>query len=235
MPQNDYEPFRELLRAPYNGTQAVLYADYWAYRRNPNFYSFDQIGGDCTNFVSQAIFYAAGVMNYTPTYGWYYISLNDRSPSWSGVEYFWNFLTSNRGPGPFGHEVPLSQVQPGDIIQMAIKEPETFGHTVLVTGLLSESGTPASPDEILIAAHDKDCACRPVSTYDYRMIRALHIDGVRYLSAATDQPSAESRPNTPFPSNRTDPSGNEGNTENPTVSESDYLDTDIYQEPETVG
>jgi hypothetical protein len=191
MPNPLPEYGRELLRAPYYREQAVEYAHYWAYRRNPNYYGFDQIGGDCTNFVSQALFYANGVMNFTPTYGWYYISLDDRTPSWSGVEYLYNFLTTNMGPGPFGHEVPLSELEPGDIIQMAIKQPDTFGHTVLVTRLLSDY---PEPDSILVAAHDQDSACRPVSTYAYHMIRAIRIDGVRYLSAGTDLPSPAPQP-----------------------------------------
>ena len=198
MPNNTPEYNRELLTVPYYRDQAVQYANYWAYRRNPNYYSFDQIGGDCTNFVSQALFYANGVMNFTPTYGWYYISLDDRSPSWTGVTYLYNFLTTNKGPGPFGHEVPLSQVEPGDIIQMAIKDPDEFGHTVIVTRLLTDY---PDPDTIWVAAHDKDANCRPVSTYDYHMIRAIHIDGVRYLSAGTDipqqQPVPQPRPQRP--------------------------------------
>ena len=188
MPIQNSSP-RELLTTSYNREQAVRYANYWAYRRNPNYSSFDSLGGDCTNFVSQALFYAAGVMNFTPDYGWYYISLGNRAPAWSGVEYFWNFMTTNMGPGPFGHEISLSEVLPGDIIQMAIKEPERFGHTVIVTDLLSQS---PGPDSILVAAHDRDSACRPISTYDYSMIRALRIDGVRYLSAATDFPTFRS-------------------------------------------
>ena len=191
MPNHTPEYNRELLTAPYYRDQAVQYANYWAFRRNPNYYSFDQIGGDCTNFVSQALFYANGVMNFTPTYGWYYISLDDRSPSWTGVTYLYNFLTTNKGPGPFGHEIPLSQVEPGDVIQMAIKDPAEFGHTVIVTKLLSDY---PDPDNILVAAHDQNSNCRPVSTYPYHMIRAIHIDGVRYLSAGTDIPQQPSAP-----------------------------------------
>lgn len=191
MPNHTSEYNRELLTAPYYRDQAVQYANYWAFRRNPNYYSFDQIGGDCTNFVSQALFYANGVMNFTPTYGWYYISLDDRSPSWTGVTYLYNFLTTNKGPGPFGHEIPLSQVEPGDVIQMAIKDPAEFGHTVIVTKLLSDY---PDPDNILVAAHDQNSNCRPVSTYPYHMIRAIHIDGVRYLSAGTDIPQQPSAP-----------------------------------------
>ena len=38
-------PTYELIRAPYYREQAVQYANYWAYRRNPNYYSFDQLAG----------------------------------------------------------------------------------------------------------------------------------------------------------------------------------------------
>ena len=71
----------------YNRQAAFNYAKEWAFKRNPKFYNFNNIGGDCTNFASQCIYAGAGIMNYTPTFGWYYISINDRSPSWTGVEY----------------------------------------------------------------------------------------------------------------------------------------------------
>ncbi|MBQ2742544.1 MAG: amidase domain-containing protein, partial [Oscillospiraceae bacterium] len=35
----------------YNRLYAVRYARRWAFRRNPAYYNFDEIGGDCTNFV----------------------------------------------------------------------------------------------------------------------------------------------------------------------------------------
>ena len=174
----------ELLETAYARDLAVQYADYWAYRRNPQYSSFDELGGDCTNFVSQALYYANGVMNFTPTYGWYYLNINDRAPAWTGVQFLWQFLTTNLGPGPVGHEVPLSGVQPGDVIQMAIRSPEEYGHSVIVTSLLSEF---PDPDTILVAAHDNNANCRPISTYDYHKIRAIHIDGVRYINRLTDQ------------------------------------------------
>ena len=84
-----------LAEVPYNRKAAVAYADYWAYRRNPKYYAFDEIGGDCTNFVSQCVFAGCGVMNDTPDYGWYYYNVNDRAPAWTGVGYFYRFLTEN--------------------------------------------------------------------------------------------------------------------------------------------
>ena len=73
----------------YDREAAVAYAKKWAFRRNPAFYDFSKIGGDCTNFASQCIYAGAKVMNYTPTFGWFYKSANDRTPSWTGVEYLY--------------------------------------------------------------------------------------------------------------------------------------------------
>ena len=68
---------------PYRRLNAVLYAHRWAYGRDPQFYNYEAIGGDCTNFASQCIYAGTGVMNETPLYGWYYINANNKSPSWT--------------------------------------------------------------------------------------------------------------------------------------------------------
>ena len=75
-----------LLELPYDRQRAVEYAQKWALDRNPLFLDFTGKGGDCTNFVSQCIFAGCGVMNYTPTFGWYFISSDDRAPAWTGVD-----------------------------------------------------------------------------------------------------------------------------------------------------
>ena len=102
----------------YQRTAAVEYARRWAFGRNPAYYDFSGIGGDCTNFASQCIFAGAGVMNFTPTFGWFYRSVNDRTPSWTGVEYLYNFLIHNEGAGPYAKEVPLSELEVGDVVQL---------------------------------------------------------------------------------------------------------------------
>ncbi|MBQ3571404.1 MAG: amidase domain-containing protein, partial [Clostridia bacterium] len=40
----------------YNRQNAVEYAKKWALKRNPKYYNFDNIGGDCTSFASQCLF-----------------------------------------------------------------------------------------------------------------------------------------------------------------------------------
>ena len=88
--------------ALYDRRAAVLYAHRWAYGRNPAFYDYEHLGGDCTNFASQCIYAGSGVMNFTPTFGWYYIDPDQKAPAWTGVPYLYNFLVAggaNRRPG----------------------------------------------------------------------------------------------------------------------------------------
>lgn len=154
---------------PYDRTAAVAYARKWALGRNPAYYNFEKLGGDCTNFASQSIFAGAKIMNYTPVMGWYYRSSYDRAPSWTGVEYLYNFLINNKSVGPYAHEVSQNEAQPGDIVQLGTGSGD-FYHSPVITAV-----TP----EILLAAHTFDALDRPLSTYDYGTARFLHIDGVR--------------------------------------------------------
>ena len=159
----------------YDRRAAVEYARKWAFKRNPNYYNFDNLGGDCTNFASQCVYAGSGVMNYTPTFGWYYISPDRRTASWTGVEYFYNFLTGNKegigdGAGPFAEEVSADKIEIGDIIQLGRANGD-FYHSPVVVGF--SGGVP------LIAAHTFDAYGRPINTYTFERIRYIHILGVR--------------------------------------------------------
>lgn len=73
----------------YERKLAIEYAKKWSYLRNPKYYNFDLLGGDCTNFVSQCLYAGTNSMNYTKNFGWYYINANNKSPSLTGVEYLY--------------------------------------------------------------------------------------------------------------------------------------------------
>ena len=160
-----------LAEKPYRRENAVNYARRFAFAQNPLFGDFRELGGNCTNFVSQSIYAGSCEMNYTPTFGWYYISLDERSPSWTGVEYFYNFMTENNGTGPFGREVGADNLEIGDVIQLA-KSGEGFYHTLLIVGF--------DGDEPLVAAQTVDTYARPLSTYNYDYLRYIKILGVRF-------------------------------------------------------
>ena len=153
----------------YNRNNAVEYAKRWALSRNPQYFDFHRIGGDCTNFASQCIYAGAGVMNYTRDYGWYYISPDDRSAAWSGVEYLYRFLTSNEGVGPIGKDVDLSGIELGNLIFLS--NGQRLYHTLVVTGLDTD-------DEILICAHTNDSYMRRLDSYNYYSTFPVHIEYV---------------------------------------------------------
>lgn len=164
-----------LLPIPYNRMRAVDYAKKWALSRNPLFFDFSEIGGNCTNFVSQCIFAGAPIMNYTKTFGWYYIDQNNRAPAWSGVDELYSFLTgapdfiaNNGGYGPYATDArSASRIDLGDIIQLA-REDGSFYHSLIISGF--------TDNDILICAHSDDALDRPLSSYNYASVRVIHIE-----------------------------------------------------------
>ena len=167
-----------LIELPYNRDRAVEYAKTWALSRNPLFLDFTGQGGNCTNFVSQCLFAGCGVMNYTPTFGWYYRSPNDRAPAWTGVEALYDFLVgapdfaaANGGIGPYATDARTArQIELGDVVQLA-NEAGDFYHTLIICGF--------TDDDILVCAQSDDALERPLSTYNYTSLRILHILGAR--------------------------------------------------------
>ena len=167
-----------LVTKPYNRENAVAYARKYAFSQNSLFGNFAGIGGNCTNFVSQCIYAGSCEMNYKPTFGWYFISLDERSPSWTGVEYFYNFLINNEkgsvgdGAGPFAVEVPMDGLRIGDFVQFG-RATGDFYHTPIVVGFRGE--TP------LVAAHTNDAFDRPITSYSFERLRCIHILGARKI------------------------------------------------------
>lgn len=153
----------------YDREKAIVYAKMWAFRRNPDFYDFSRIGGDCTNFVSQCLYAGGGVMNFTPVTGWFYQNVNARTASWTGVEFLYNFLIQNQSEGPFAEETAMRNLRLGDVIQLG-RETGDFYHTCLVSGFFF--GTP------LVATHSYDAFDKPLTAYTFERARFLHIIGV---------------------------------------------------------
>ncbi|MBQ3053545.1 MAG: amidase domain-containing protein [Clostridia bacterium] len=160
----------------YNRQRAIIYAFKWAYRRNPDYYDFSDIGGDCTNFVSQCIFAGLPVMNYSPLLGWYYISSDDRAPAWTSVNFLYEFLTENTGYGPYGKLVEIQNAKEGDIVQYKAINSDDYTHTMIITGKLSNNTR-----DVFVTAHTFDTKNRPLYLYSYSDIRFIHIEGGRII------------------------------------------------------
>ena len=124
-------------------------------------------------------------MNYTPTFGWYYRSPEDRAPAWSGVNELFRFLLgvdgfveTNQRVGPYATDARTSRaIELGDVIQLANTE-GIFYHSLIISGF--------TENDILICAQSDDALDRPLSSYNYASLRILHIEGAN-LEFNTDE------------------------------------------------
>ncbi|MCC5580334.1 VOC family protein [Microtetraspora sp. AC03309] len=117
-------------------------------------YDEPEYENDCTNFVSQSIYFGgrarmsvpagplSGLTERKDPYYWYQNWPHNllTSYSWTGVNLFYKHFVQLRGRATF---VPSwSQVQPGDILLFSIKG-TNFGHASVVTRNRPGIGTPA--------------------------------------------------------------------------------------------
>lgn len=158
-----------LYEYPLHVQNMIDYAKKWALSRNPAYYDFEEIGGDCTNFISQCLYAGGAMMNYTRDVGWYYVSQYDRAAAWTSVAYLHQFLLRNQSVGPFGAEIPLDHAAAGDVLQLGTG---AFHHSMLIIGI--RGGTP------YIAAHSNDALDVPLTAYVYDQVRCLRIQGRKY-------------------------------------------------------
>ena len=148
-----------MIRIEYNRQKTFEYAEKWAFSRNPKYYNFDSLGGDCTNFASQCLYAGAPVMNYTKDLGWFYINLNNRSAAWTSAE------LRNTGIGPVAEERNPFELEIGDFISL-ISGGRSY-HTLIVVGF--------DGDMPLIAAHTYNAFMRKLDSYYYEEAKGIHI------------------------------------------------------------
>lgn len=160
---------------PYNRKAAYNYAKRWALDRNPKYYDFENIGGDCTNFASQVLRAGGCSMNYDKWTGWYYVNVQNRAPAWTGVNYLYEFLINNKGKGPVARLCTIDEVQIGDIAQINFGLDDDFDHCPVIIRIEE----PRDPSNIFIAAHTYDRLDYPLSNYYYQEVRYIQILGYR--------------------------------------------------------
>jgi hypothetical protein len=159
---------------PYDRESARNYALHWAIHPNPQYLDYTPFGGDCTNFASQVLHAGGCPMNYDQNNGWFYIDGNNKSPSWTGVNFLYQFLVTNRGRGPVVQEVGMDQLEVGDLLQLSFTGGGVFQHTPVITALKH----PITPDNIYVTTHTPNKRNYSLtSEYTWIQIRFLHILG----------------------------------------------------------
>lgn len=124
-----------------------------------SYVDFVSLGGfDCTNFASHCLLAGGAIPvdtggNGISSTGWYFRNINNRSSSWSGVDYFYNFLVNNSGSGPKGEHRSFAYNCPqnyltcslGDFIQINYENDTTYNHTTIVTSIAQISDYAVCP------------------------------------------------------------------------------------------
>lgn len=143
----------------FNITNACTYAETFALNPNPNYKSFENIGGDCTNFISQILF--AGGLKQNNSWKPY-------TMPWIRVEDLYLYLTRNKLAIHLPKESPLSR---GCIIQFYTPEIGRYFHNGFITYELENN-------DFLYCCHSYNKLNYPLSQiypHRYPVLRALKI------------------------------------------------------------
>ena len=159
--------------------KAIEYAKRWALDRNPDYYNFEELAGDCTNYISQILLAGGCKMDKSsPVNGWYYNNANDKSHSWTGVEQLYDYLVRDKERGIIAAEIDLNEVEAGDIVQLSFNG-KTFQHTPFIIDSKRAPSGEVSYDTIKICAHSFDSENRSLDTYQWKKIRFIRILGYK--------------------------------------------------------
>ncbi|KAA6463479.1 hypothetical protein DX932_16705 [Bacillus cereus] len=129
----------------YNAQDAVNYALKWAWVNNPTYINWDLRGGDCANFVSQAL-YAGGINmrepsplpNRTITDGDYWFGhtwrINRVSSSWINAHKFYQYWSKHVSKSETLSPMQIfHDMRPGDVLQYKSVKGGKVWHTLMVT------------------------------------------------------------------------------------------------------
>lgn len=120
----------------YDRNYAAWYGSYYALTPNTAFRNFSNSGGDCTNFISQAVWYGHWPMagwwpNISSSSVWWYDFgwTKSQSYTWTSANHWYRFISDRRGylTGSFCY------LQKGDIIQADWNKDGSIDHSMIVT------------------------------------------------------------------------------------------------------
>ena len=149
----------------YNREAAVDYAKKWALGRNPAYKDYENLGGDCTNYISQSI-HAGGIPfdhNGEEYKKWYWYSDASRTPSWTSAELLHLYIMSNNNKysqnhGIYARSANYNELELGDLVQLVYNG--NAYHTMIVTDIILEGEYVL---DYLVCQHTYDLLDYPLS------------------------------------------------------------------------
>ncbi|MFF2362550.1 amidase domain-containing protein [Streptomyces sp. NPDC058122] len=147
---------KTLTGGPYDYAAMATYAETYWKNYNPAYRSFNSVGGDCTNYVSQSLKAGgwATVASSGEEYGTWNYTASTQTDTWVGVnELSWFTQTAHRS-------TPLAnvyQMDVGDVMQMDFDKDGSKDHS-MITSYRSGGGVP------YLTYHDTDTYRRSLSS-----------------------------------------------------------------------
>ncbi len=171
----------------YNRDAAVAYSNQWVgeteVTRNDSVWeTYDYAGGNCNNYVSQCV-YAGGIpMDAKGNQIWKWYSdtpdstsaKTGRSPSWTQVDYFYDYCSDNTG---YGIAAEISNnLYSGDIGDVVIMDwGDGWSHVVMITQVVKDAN--GNVTDYLINSNTSDRKNYPLSAYGCVKMSVIRIAG----------------------------------------------------------
>lgn len=154
---------------PYDRTAAVSCLMQWVARRDPDWAAYDDYGGNCINFSSQAL-YAGGI---PMSDHWYWAGEEDYSYAWINVGGFTDWVTGDPSPLVCDPDAAYYTGHPGDLILMGIETARN--HATTISSLVTDAE--GRTVDYLLCSNTDNLLNFPAGAYYYTNQRLIRIFG----------------------------------------------------------
>lgn len=178
-----YTPPTKACSVKINREAAEEYALKYALERNSKWFAYDALGGNCQNFGSQVINAGGVPMDIYGGAQWKHystgVNLNNvaqgRTPTWTGVTYFYNYAKKNTGYGLVAEvDANVYTAEAGDILQVGDGD-GNFTHTIVALNpIVDEDGNIVDVNTV---SNTMDRKNYPLSAYNCPYLRLIKVYG----------------------------------------------------------
>lgn len=159
---------------PYDVDSAISYLYAYCDERNPYWYAYDAVGGNCMNFGSQVLLAGGIPRDEQGSAKWYWDNKNELALSWINVGRFYEYCRDNSGYGLVADtEASYYTGEIGDVVIVGFDEDHR--HTTLISGIVRDDA--GNVVDYLITCNTTNYRDFPVSAYYYTFHRLIKIFG----------------------------------------------------------
>lgn len=159
---------------PYDRAAAYEYLMTYCDKRNPAWYAYDEVGGNCMNFGSQVLLAGGIPEDERGDEEWYWDGQNDLDLSWINVGRFYDYCRDNDGFGLVADtEANYYTGEVGDVLIVGFAGDHR--HTTIISDIVRDEN--GNTVDYLISCNTTNYRDFPVSAYYYTFHRLIKIYG----------------------------------------------------------